>query len=464
MKRIKYLLLLSTVFIFLLLLCSCSCYPAEFSWGIYGIHHDVTYVNGQTIRTFTTSNVYEAQPVGISSDDTHIKFYEDGRVEFKPIDSDVLCGTYILKHNGLQDTNFTVTFENGEKIEDGYAVAYLYGNDMCFSFRGVSYEFNGGHDTHTAEELDRRTEWLIEDARRVGNYLYRGTVTLEDGGGKLSYEDLDEDIDLFAEGRRVTVVHISVDNELTLLDELRDGECVFAYASATAVDGVRITGVVIYYVDPLPEELPPEGPIEYGILDIIPELEYYVKHPENTLLKLTREHKPALAGEFNEHLYKTEGEDVAFWLDHLAEITLIESEEPRNDIEEQHIRYIMRFEDKTEEHNLVIINFECGMIYRGDKWYFCSTFPTWEGGRKVYSFSCMNYSMKALNGGVEYYNINGIEFKLDPKQDYEYPEDHYVRRLKGEVGEIAIYDATHFYYNGYYYVVTSETDFTSAYH
>lgn len=463
MNKIKCLLLLATAFVCLFLLCSCSCYPSEFTWGIYGIHRDVTYVNGQTIRTFTTSNVYESQPVGISSDDTYIKFYEDGRVEFKPIDSEPLYGTYTLKHNGFRDTNFTVAFENGEKIEDGYAVAYLYGNDLNFDFRGVTYEFNNGHDTKSNEELDNRAEWLIKDVRNVGNYLYHGEVTLDDEGGKLSSEKLDEDIDLFTEGRRVTAVHISADNKFTILGELRNGECVFAYDDATIVDDKRITGVVIYYVDPLPEELPPEGQIEYGILDIIPEFEYYMEHPENTLLKLTREHKPALAGEFNEHLYKTEGEDVAFWINHLAEITLIESEEPRYDIEEQHIRYIMRFEDKTEEHNIVIVNFERGMIYRGDKWYFCSTFPTWEGGRKVYSFSCMNYSMKALNGGVGYYSIYGIEFKLDPNQDYEYPEDHYIRRLEGEVGEIALYDATHFYYNGYYYLVTSEKDFTSAY-
>ena len=463
MNRIKTLLLLTLVFVCFLLLCSCSCDPSGFGWGIVGIHHDVTYANGQTLRSYTTSNIYESQPVGISSDETHIKFYEDGRVEFKPVDSKILYGTYVLKHNGIRDTNFTVSFENGEKIEDGYAVAYLYGRDLSFSFRGSSYEFNGGYDTHTAEELDRRTEWLIEDVRRVGNYLYRGTVTLEDGGGILSSEDLEENIDLFTDGRKVTAVHITVDNEFTVLDELRNGECVFAYDGVTMADGVRITGVVIYYVDPLPEELPPEGPVEYGILDIIPELKHYMEHPENTLLKLTREHKPALAGEFNEHLYKTEREDVAFWLDHLAKITLVESEEPRYDIEKQHIRYVMRFEDKTEEHNLVIINFECGMIYRGDKWYFCSTYPTWEDDGKVYSFSCRNYSMKALNGGVEYYSINGIEFKLDPMQDHEYSEDHYIRRLDGEVGEIAVYDAMHFYYNGYYYIVTSEKDFSLAY-
>ena len=459
MKRIKYLFLLAVAFACTFLFCSCSCNPAEFSWGIHGIYQDVTYVNGQTIRTYITSNVYEPQPIGISSDDTYINFYEDGRVEFKPVDSDVLWGSYILKHNGLSNTNFTVTFENGEKIENGYAEAYFYDRDLNFDFRDVTYNFNDGRDTKSKEELDNLTKWLIEDVRNVGNYLYCGEVTLDDNGAKLSSEKLNGDIDLFAEGLRVISVHISAENSLTVLDELRAEECVFAYGGTTTTDGVKITPVVIYYVDPLPEELLPDG-----ILDIFPELEYYMEHPENTLLKLTREHSPALVGEFNEHLYKTEIEDVVIWLEQFAEITLTESENPPFGVDEQHIEYTIHFEDKVGEQNDVFIYYECGMIRRGEKWYSCSSLPVWEGELKTYSFSCRNYSIKALNGGAEYYSVYGIEFQIDAKQDYEYPEEYYVRSFLGEFGEISLYDATHFYYNGYYYVVTGEKDFAGAYH
>ena len=106
--------------------------------------------------------------------------------------------------------------------------------------------------------------------------------------------------------------------------------------------------------------------------------------------------------------------------------------------------------------------YECGMIKRGNKWYSCNGFPTWEGG-DTYSFSCMNSAMHANGGNVSYPSIAGIEFVLDTKQDYEYPEDHYSIRLEGEVGEITVYDETHFYYNGVYYLVTSEDNFYPLY-
>ena len=75
----------------------------------------------------------------------------------------------------------------------------------------------------------------------------------------------------------------------------------------------------------------------------------------------------------------------------------------------------------------------------------------------------MNSAMHANGGNVSYPSIAGIEFVLDTKQDYEYPEDHYSIRLEGEVGEITVYDETHFYYNGVYYLVTSEDNFYPLY-
>ncbi len=458
MRKLKVIGLLTVVFACLIFLCSCTCDPSEYKWYIVSVHHDVTFANGQTLRTTTSSNVYSLQPVGISSEDVNIAFFKDGSVEFKPYNSGVIRGSYTLRHNGMKNTYFTVTFENGEAIDDGYAESYYYGRDVRFSFRGVSYEFSDdSRDTYTEEMLRSDTEWLIDKIRNYGSFLDSGVVTLEDGGARLSSDELDEDIDLFAEGIAVTSVHITDNNELLILDELREGECVFAY------NGSKYSPkAVIYYVDPLPSQIPPDGPREYSVFDIIPELEYYRDHPENALLKLTREYSPSRAGEFNEHLYKTETDDIIFWLNHLAEITLTESDAPPYDIDDPHILYNMRFEDKTGEGSRVIINYECGMIKRANQWYSCDSFPTWEGGRPCYSFSCRNYSMHG--GGIAgYFSISGIEFMPDPNQNYEYPEDHYFLTLEGEVGEITVYDATHFYYNGLYYLVTSEKDFAYAF-
>lgn len=463
MKNVKIAVLLTVIFSCMLLLCSCTCDPSQYEWYIVSVHHDLTYVNGQTIRTTTYSGVHDTHPVGISSEDVNIKFYEDGRVEFKPYGSEILSGNYTLKHNGMKNTYFTVTFENGGRIDDGYAESYYYGNVVRFSFRGVGYEFSADSgDALTKEELREHTRWLIEDVREVDDrYFYHGTVTLTENGGTLSSDKLDNAIDLFAQGIKVTSVHITDNNELVILDELREGECVFAYYESS-----YSPAVAVYYVDPLPSQTPPGEPVEYTIFDIIPQLEYYRDNPESTLLKLTREHSPALAGEFDEHIYITSAEDAALWLDRLAEITLTESDAPPADIDGQHTVYVMRFEDKSGEGSRVIINYECGMIYRGEKdqWYSCDSFPTWEGGSDAYSFSCMNSAMYAYGGNVRYPSIAGIEFVPDTKQDYEYPEDHYSIRLEGEVGEITVYDETHFYYNGVYYLITSEKNFYSLYH
>ena len=351
------------------------------------------------------------------------------------------------------------TVENGERIDDGYAESYYYGKVVRFSFRGVGYEFSAdSDDALTDEELRERTQWLIEDVREADDrYFYRGTVTLTENGGILSSDKLEGDIDLFAEGIKVTAVHITDNNELVILDELREGECVFAYYESS-----YSPAVAVYYVDPLPSQTP-DGPVEYTAFDIIPELEYYRDNPESTLLKLTREHSPANPTEFNRHIYITNAEDAALWLDRLAEITLTDADAPPADIDGQHTVFVMRFEDKSGENSRVIINYECGMIKRGNKWYSCDSFPAWEGG-SVYSFSCMNSAMYAYGGNVRYPSIAGIEFVPDTKQDYEYPEDHYSIRLEGEVGEITVYDETHFYYNGVYYLVTSEKNFYQLYH
>ena len=454
MKVVKYSFLLTLLAVCLLFLCACTCDPAQYDWYIVDIVHDVTYINGQTVRTLTSSRVYVAQPVGISSDDVNIRFYEDGRIEFKPYDSEMLYGNYTLKHNGIQDTSFTVVFENGERIDDGYAVSFLYGNEVDFTFRGVFYIFDyTSRDTRTAEELREETRGFVEYIRRNISYFNEGVVTLSVDGGKLSSEELETDIDLFADGYAVTAVHITDNNELVILDELRDGECIFVYSD---------NGVVIYYVDSLPSQKPPESPVEYSIFEIFPELEYYRDNPGSTLLKLTREHYPSLAGEFNEHLYKNDPVDVASWISSLEKITFTLSEEPPYDRDEQHIQYIMHFSDVHGEYGSVIIRYECGMVKRGNEWYDCFTFPNWYGGRPTYSFSCKNYSMQG-GGFGGYFSIYGIEFVEDSKQDYEYPEDHYFLTLVGDVGEITVYDGTHFYYNGSYYLVTSEKDFSYAF-
>lgn len=468
MKKLKYIFLISLIGIVAFLLCSCNCDPADHTWYIVKVKHDVTYANGQTIKTWTTANVHEGQPQGIHNGTVSISFNEDGAVIFDPADSDeVLYGTYTLKHNGLfKDTDFTIVFANGEKTTNGKAASYYGGSDMEFEFRGVNYVFTDrANDSTDEEEYISRMEWLAHDVRNKGNGLYDGYVTLDDGGAKLTYEYFDnvKELDLYQSGFMVTAVQITAENEVMILDALKEGECIcytFDYDT-------KENRAVIYYVDPLPDELPPEEPRRYTLVEIVPELQYYIENPDSILLKLSKEHTPAIEGEFNEHLYIGGADNIDIWLGRFFDgsVTFIEDATPR-EIDDQHFRYIMKLSDRSGEHVNVIIRYECGMIYRNDRWYsIIGDFPTWYGGDPALSFSCKNYSMKISLGGAHegYYNINGLEFKEDKKQDYEYPETHNICILVGDIGEISVYDETHFYYNGKHYTVTSEKDFSELY-
>ena len=465
MRWTRITLFLLIIAFFALLLYSCHCDPCKYEWKIIGIEHYVSYPNGQTLLTYTDSEVYHSNPVGVHRDEVNIKFNEDGTVAFKPYGSEVIYGTYKLKSNKINDTIFTVTFENGEKIENGYAISY-YGNDeLRFEFRGVRYDFwtHLSSNSATPEQNAQNTEWLVEKVRGLGNYLYKGSVTLDGNGGKLSSDVLEEDIDLFEEGYAVTAVHITRNNELIILDELREGECVFTeYRNYATSDGFEIRGAVIYYVDPLPTPDVPEDeePKIYTIFEIAPELKYYFVNPENVLLKLSKEHSPAIAGEFNKHLYKNEADDIALWLDGFFDITLIETTGPHHSINQPHFRYGVSLSDKYGNHGEVSVFSECGEIYIDGKWYskIDGEFPIWDGGRPVLSFSCTNYDARVENSEV-HYNVFDLEFREDEKQDYSYPDTHNTITLVGEFGQITVFDATHFYFNGRYYLVEGQKNF-----
>ena len=457
MNKVKILIAFAVILICLLIFCSCRCIPSGGDWYIYEIYHDVEYANGQTLRTKTDANIHLASPTGIHSGQVNIEFFEDGTLIFKPYDSDTLKGTFELKHNRYQNTNFTATFENGERIEDGFAVSYYGGRDLEFTFRGIKYVFGDYGGNSTSENYYEAEMRGLIDTVRNGHYdLYDGVVE----NGKLISERLNSDIDLYQSGLAVTTVHISSDNELTILDEIREGECVFTQYGQLYVDGIEYLCVVIYYVDPLSEELPPEEPTALSIFDAIDDLEYYFEHPENVILMVSKEPTPVQIGRFNEYLFIDETKDIEAWLGEFYKLKLIQEENSPYDIDSNHIKYGVHLSDRLDKYADIIVYYECGMIYVDGAWYVIEegSFPTWYGGRATLKFSC-NDNMMHINGTDVYYSIENLEFELDSKQDYGYEFDKTEILLVGEIGEILVYDATHFYYNGKYYIVTGEQNF-----
>ena len=454
----KIVLLMLIAFL-LVLLCSCHCNVYNYDWHIMSIYHEVSFANGQVLPVNTDSLVHIMNPIGVNQSETYIVFEADGTVVFKPYGADEMYGTYELRHNGFfHDTSFSVTFENGEKIENGYAVSY-YGNDeLGFEFNGIKYYFctSFWSDSATFEENQMRTEWLIDEVRSLADVnLKSGVVTVNENGACLSSASLDSNMDLLKDDCWVLAVHITADNELYVLDSLREGECVFVECIGYGTDK---DGIIIYYVDPLPSELPPKEPERYAIYELIPELEYYMDHPDNIVLKLSSCKMPINPDEFNKYLTETDTDDVSFWFKDFFEITLTEYDEPPYNTNYPYTRYGVRLSDKLGENPSVEIYYDCGAINLNGKWYYIDdgNFPTW-AGYSNYGFSCDDYNAKVLETD-EYYSLGGIEFRPDKDQNKEYTEDQQKFTLAGEFGELTVYDATHFYYKGQHYTVANESD------
>lgn len=461
MKKIVLVLVLTIICI---VFCSCRINPSEFRWELFGIYHNVTYVNGQTVLTWTSTGAYEHQPNGIHDGMVSIRFYEDGTVDFKPYDSEMLHGTYTLKHNGLKDTNFTVIFENGEKIENGYAVGYYYGDELNFDFRGIRYRFTTDSRGCTEEEYDKERASLANWIRRGGMSIRNGEVKLKENGAELCAESLENNIDLYGENCALTLIQITEENELVTLDDIKEGECVFyEFFDTKQPHGKDIHTVVIYYIEPLPpQEYEPQ---EYKLDELNTRLQYYFEHPDESMIKVSRSLSPIQSGQNDYHKYYTEQADIERYISALREITLTEElDEPIfDDIE---MAYTVRFSHIEGLKNDAVIKLIGDYVKLGDKYYRVSSFPRFEYEGAVMTFTMLNNDLKVYSKDEYMYDADGylldVEFIIDP-EDYEYMPSHYTLTLVCELGVITVYDNTHFWYKGQFYLVVSEKNFSAFY-
>ena len=138
---------LRLIFIFLLInitfsLTSCSIVPHRFQWTISSVECDVTYSNGNTLKTSLSSQkINFFNLTGIHGETTYIKFFEDGTLVFKPIFSEEMKGSYKCKNKGIEYTNIYITLENGDNIK-ALAVGSFYKDVVRFEYSDINYEFS----------------------------------------------------------------------------------------------------------------------------------------------------------------------------------------------------------------------------------------------------------------------------------------------------------------------------------
>ena len=234
MKKLRFVFLIVFIFGFLLLLTSCTCDPSEHMWYIERCEQNTGYLNGvEATEIYNKSPMLEEPFGGMENGVVSIVFQKDGSVIFTPGTGEILNGKYTLKNNGMADTSFTVTLENGESFS-GIAVNYYYGRDLKFEFRGMSYWFE--EEYHTAdllyeEKMEQFKSWLRYDAEN--DRLNKGTIERVFDRYELKTEEgtvvaLDDSV-------AIQCVSMDLENNLVNLDKILSGECF--YVKTTTYDG-----------------------------------------------------------------------------------------------------------------------------------------------------------------------------------------------------------------------------------
>lgn len=243
-KLIALLLLLCT---FLLMFSSCSIYPSLEEWYITCVQYDETFINGQTRQIMVHTSPSDYCPMAVHQGMTYIKSRWDGKLIFKPLDSDEeLVGTYIHTLNG----GIIIYFDNGEQTESGRSSFYYtlfaknpeYEGSLNFTFRGIRYNFSTNSSrSHTPEEHEIAMKKFAMEIRNGNHNLNKGRIS---GQNLISNVYQFKNVNLFQEKTRLIVIEITADNRVVELDELKDGDCYF-YGDN---QGPR-PSFVIYYID-----------------------------------------------------------------------------------------------------------------------------------------------------------------------------------------------------------------------
>ena len=480
MKKLRFLIILILLSL-TTILTSCTIVPHKFSWTINDVYKDIAYVNGNTIRTRLEHGIHSWNINGIHAQMTYIYFEEDSSLIFKPLEQNELKGTYKCKNNGITNTTIYITLENGDKIEALGAGGY-YRDSLHFDYNGINYEFvshksdiNGAY-VDNQEKYNEQLQELGEEVRSWERFIptsriKKGNVIISEDYIKLVTDS--EEIDLLAENIGVNAVKINVDNVAIILDAIEEGECCYYDNNYSVSRNNHI--ITLFYLEPIPkepdvqtppdEQTPPEEVKVGPFLEIIPELSYYISNQEDTLIKLSKIHSPVSNYKFDEILYVNDSDMISFWFNALLreDSILVESEQPPTNLDNFHVRWEIEISSKTEKNKKILAHFECDMFYYNSKWYSCSESPFWSSANAVACFNCNDGILTSKDNQEITYDVKELEFIRDRELDFNYADVLNPISLIGEIGEIIVYDATHFYYDSKYYIVTSEKNFSELF-
>ncbi len=479
MKNTKSLILFVLLMLLSGILSACTIVPYAFEWELYSITKDVTYINGNTIKTTVTQGVNYFNLIGIHNETTYIKFFEDGTLVFKPIDASETNGTYKCKNNGIENTTIYINLENGDNIE-ALGFGGYYEDVLEFEYNNVKYEFSTdsyNYECADQEDFNAQLRELAEEIRYYEkNPQHRGyfkpcsIVINENGDATLISED--EEIDLYSPNLGVTAIRITENNEVVYLDAIEQGECYFYKGEAfNYYPDERPTFINLYYLDPLPKKEEEENPKAFTIFELYPELSAYYNesNKNNITIKMSNELVNQGVGFYNYYNRITNQSDIDDILSSLMWMSLWDYGPPSDSyLDNTYSVESITISDNTGMLPEITIYNYYDRIKVGEVWYYHSAheFPKFIYLGAFMKFACYDYNAEIykdneLLGSTDI--LEDIEYIVDPNQDYTYSSLHDKRKLITEFGEITVYDETHFRYKGQYYLVIGDITFSSIF-
>ena len=453
MRKIRLLLLTILSLTFMLLLTSCRCNPSEHKWYVERFEMNTVYANGvEQVEVYDGIPDIDDPFGGMENGVVDIQFFDDKKVTFKPGTGEVLMGTYTLKHNGIMDTDFTVTLDNGETFS-GNSGSFLYETILSFSFRDMAYGFKEAY--RDAEEIYQEEMSSMPDhiRRHVDSgYLKRSTVSYNDGVYSLTEKN--GDTVLLDDTATVKCVRLDEEDKMTVLGSIEEGRCF----SRTEKSESGKNNVLIYYIEPYPEE-PPEPTEPDPDPLMLSERELWISElssAEITEIKFVKDYVDIPAGNVKYTQHITDKEKIENIVDILKSIELSEMPGANLPITPS-TKYDLNIYTESGEFCLS----STGGYWTNNEsyWYSLSSFPVFEYEGAVKSFVECNTLAHVYYGELDFGNvgcqaITDIEFIKDT-EDYDYTPNSYWT-YEFDWGVLEVYDERHFRYKGQNYIVVGE--------
>ena len=235
MKIAKITLLLILSIFILTIMTSCRCVPSSEKWYFYSYRAEMEFLNGVKL-TLGFSDASQAFPfAGASCDNIAISFTKDGKVEFTDADGVTHLGTYTYEHVKSNYTNFTITLENGEKI-DGSSIKSGKKAKLSLTYKDVIYNFRTENSRSGIKIEDVIKQILDGD---LGDLHEAKAVKTENGFSVQFNEFVFYPI---KEGTAAYVIKIKEDGTYEILDEIVEGDVLSTYNNEADY-------IILYYIE-----------------------------------------------------------------------------------------------------------------------------------------------------------------------------------------------------------------------